>query len=75
MRKIYLAGPYSHPDPTVRAIRFHKLNDKAAELLRAGNLVFSPISHSHPIAEQCELPKDWEFGGNGEVRLFGGAMR
>jgi nucleoside 2-deoxyribosyltransferase len=48
MKKIYLAGPYSHWNPAVRAIRFHKLNEKAAELLNAGFLVFSPISHSHP---------------------------
>ena len=26
-----------------------------------GEVVFSPISHTHPIAEQCELPKGWEY--------------
>lgn len=26
-----------------------------------GHVVFSPITHSHPIAMQCELPGDWEW--------------
>jgi len=28
-----------------------------------GEIVFSPISHGHPIAEAVELPKDWAFWG------------
>jgi nucleoside 2-deoxyribosyltransferase len=61
MRKIYLAGPYSSPDAKVREERFRSLNAKAGELIKAGYVVFSPISHAHSIAEQCELPKGWEF--------------
>lgn len=26
-----------------------------------GHIVFSPISHTHPIACECELPKHWEY--------------
>ena len=26
-----------------------------------GEVVFSPFSHTLPIAEQCELPKGWEY--------------
>ena len=59
--KIYLACPYSHPDPKVRESRFRAVNEYAAELLREGHLVFSPISHSHPIAVQCDLPTDHDF--------------
>lgn len=29
--------------------------------MREGHIVFSPISHSHPIAVQCDLPKGWDF--------------
>ena len=29
--------------------------------MNAGNIVFSPIAHSHPIAVQCELPLGWDF--------------
>ncbi len=58
---IYLATPYSSPNPYVRLKRFMHVNRFAAELMREGKHVFSPISHTHPIAEQCALPTDWEF--------------
>lgn len=62
-KRIYLAGPYSHPDRAVRVRRFHTLNDIAAALMQSpeGHVVFSPISMTHPIAEQHELPLGWEF--------------
>ena len=60
-KKIYLACPYSHGDPTVRRRRFEKANTVAARLMKAGHLVFSPISHTHPIAEAGDLPKGWQF--------------
>jgi nucleoside 2-deoxyribosyltransferase len=59
--KIYLAGPYSHTDPQVRQQRFEALNQAAARVMREGHIVFSPISHSRPIAVQCELPKGFDF--------------
>lgn len=59
--KIYLAGPYSHPDPEIRRMRFEALNAAAATIMGEGHIVFSPISHSHPIAVQCGLPKGFEF--------------
>ena len=51
MKKIYLACPYSHPDPMVRQQRFDMVCQKAAELMEQGYCVFSPISHSHPISK------------------------
>jgi hypothetical protein len=48
---IYLACPYSHPNPRVRAFRFGMANRAAAKLILEGHTVFSPLSHSHPIAE------------------------
>lgn len=57
----YLAVPYSHPDPEIRAARFVAANRAAGMLMAKGHLVFSPISHTHPIAEECDLPKGWEF--------------
>jgi len=48
--KLYLCSPYSHPNPDVREARFESANKLAAELMQAGHIVFSPISHSHPIA-------------------------
>ena len=61
MKKIYLATPYSDPSPAVRAARFTAVNEVAARLMGEGFLVFSPISHTHPIALAGDLPKGWEF--------------
>jgi hypothetical protein len=58
---VYLASPYSHPDPSVRLARFEAACRAAGELMRRGQLVFSPIAHSHPIACCCDLPKGWDF--------------
>lgn len=57
---IYLASPYSHPDPAVREQRFRAACQAAVALLHAGRVVFSPIAHSHPLA-QHGLPGNWHF--------------
>jgi len=57
---IYLAAPYSHPEPSVREQRFRAACIAAARLIRAGHVTFSPISHGHPIAVYG-LPTDWRF--------------
>lgn len=61
MKKIYLATPYSHKDSNIRFHRFAQVNKVAARLMAEGFLVFSPISHTHPIAIAGDLPKGWEF--------------
>ena len=63
MSFIYLAAPYSHPLPAVRELRFHQANAAAAWLMSQGHVVFSPISHSHPIAAYltAEMLMDHEF--------------
>lgn len=58
---VYLAIPYSDPDPRVRQERFEKANKAAGCLMRNGLKVFSPISHTHPIACACDLPLGWEY--------------
>ena len=57
---IYVACPYSHQSEDVMVERFEAVNRFCAELMREGLLVFSPISHTHPIA-QYGLPKGWDF--------------
>ena len=57
---IYLASPYSHPDPAIREQRYHAACRATAALLRIGHTVFSPIVHSHPLAS-LGLPTDWKF--------------
>ena len=58
---VYLACPYSHKLYYWRNLRFQAVNRAAARLMADGILVFSPISHTHPIAEAGGLPKDWAF--------------
>lgn len=54
---IYLASPYTHGDPDVRFKRYMISCQVAAKLMMEGNLVFSPLAHSHPIAD-C-MPDGW----------------
>jgi Domain of unknown function (DUF1937) len=58
---VYLSVPYSHPDTTVRSNRFDAVNRVAAILMHRGLLIFSPISHTHPIALAGGLPLGWDF--------------
>ena len=57
---IYLASPYTHPDPAVREARFRAACRQAAEMFRCGIPVFSPIAYSHAIAAHG-LPLEWDF--------------
>ena len=52
MKLSYLASPYTHADPAVREARYQAACKKAADLMLAGKVIFCPIAHSHPIAEQ-----------------------
>ena len=58
---IYLASPYSHPDPAVMEERFRAVCRVSAKLMLGGTLLFSPIAHTHPIAVAGELPRGWDF--------------
>jgi hypothetical protein len=57
---IYLACPYTHPNPAVREQRFEAACVATASLMRSGKTVFSPIVHSHPLVHYG-LPIEWEF--------------
>lgn len=55
--KIYLAIPYTG----MEEYSFITANRVAGRLMNEGHLVFSPISHTHPIAVECDLPKGYDF--------------
>lgn len=60
---IYLASPYTHPDPFVREQRYLEAAKMCAEYLKQRRWVYSPIVHCHELAKIIELPKDasyWE---------------
>jgi hypothetical protein len=58
---VYLAVPYSHQSANVREMRFREANRISARIMDAGILIFSPISHTHPIALAGKLPLGWDF--------------
>lgn len=66
---LYLAAPYSDPDPRVRQRRFEAVCQHAAALIRSGALLFSPLSHSHPIATYG-VPVDWSYWEDFDSRLL-----
>ena len=57
----YLCVPYTHEDETVRQLRFVLVNRVAGKLIQQGLHIYSPISHSHPIALVTDLPTDWDY--------------
>jgi hypothetical protein len=60
---IYLAVPYTHDDKKVREKRFYEVTKMAAQLTKLGYVVYSPITHCHPMATIKKLPGSWEFWG------------
>lgn len=61
MSYIYLASPYSHPDAAVREARFKAACKKAAQYASKGIAVFSPIAHSHPVADYMNEAARMDF--------------
>jgi nucleoside 2-deoxyribosyltransferase len=55
---IYLASPYSHANPSIREQRYLAACRATATLIRAGQVVFSPVVHSHPLVA-FGLPTAW----------------
>lgn len=61
---IYIASPYSHPDPKIEEQRYFRACDFTDSLLRSGHVAFSPIVYCYPISKRLEL------GGQAEVWLW-----
>lgn len=61
MSFIYLASPYSSPDPDLMQKRYEVTRAHVAAALRAGVTMFSPIVHCHPLANAHTLPVDFDF--------------
>ena len=60
-RRVYIASPYSCPDPKTRAVRFFAACKAAARVASMGDLAFSPIAHSHCVACADALPPGFAF--------------
>lgn len=60
---IYIASPYSHPDPAVREQRYEDVREYCALRITDGICVFSPIVYAHEMAKAHTMPTDaktWE---------------
>ena len=58
---IYLASPYHHNDTVIMEERYNEAAAATVELLKAGQIVYSPIVHNHHIAVNFNLPRDHKF--------------
>ena len=58
---IYLASPYTSPSDAVQDCRFASACAAAARLMQEGHIIFSPIVHSHSVAQHGDLPAEWAF--------------
>lgn len=57
---IYLAAPYSHPDPPVISARMEAFDAVAAQMLLVGKHVVSPLLF-HSLLGQHNVPGNWTF--------------
>lgn len=53
---IYLACPYAHPDSNVQHRRYTQVTARAAELMRKGHVVYSPITSMHFLSQHHAFP-------------------
>jgi hypothetical protein len=58
---IYLASPYSHPDPAVQEERYREALRGVHYYAKQGLVVYSPIVHWHNVAKEFDLPGDAGF--------------
>ena len=61
MKIIYLAAPYSHSDKKICKARVKAVTQMAANLIEKGYIVYSPITHSHPISLFMKNSLDGDF--------------
>lgn len=61
---IYLASPYSSPNPETMIQRYHATAAFTARAMHNGITIFSPIVYGHNIALSHSLPTDAIFWKN-----------
>ena len=58
---IYLASPYSDPDPEEMERRYLIVMEANAHYMRLNKPCYSSIVHCHMMAKKYHLPKEFEF--------------
>lgn len=67
---IYLASPYSDPDPAVRQARYEQALAAVGWLVGQRIHVYSPILHFHNVALKHDLPKDADFWSGPNLNML-----
>lgn len=57
----YLASPYTHTDPEIVRRRYTANLEATHVLLSRKVIVFSPIVHCHMLAQEFDMPDDFNF--------------
>ena len=57
----YLASPYHHNNPRIMQIRYEQACEATADLIKSGEVIFSPIAHNHWLAIIYDMPRDHQF--------------
>lgn len=58
---IYLASPYTDPDPLIREIRYLAAASALRTMLRNNIWTYSPIVHCHHLSQIWKMPHDAAF--------------
>jgi hypothetical protein len=66
---IYLAAPYTHPDPKVVEERMATFCQVDASLCRQGLITVSPLS-KHWMKDHVDIPLTWDFWKNYSEKLL-----
>lgn len=69
---VYLAQPYTNPDPDVIAYRVEQGFKATAKLMNEGHLVFAPIVHTHELGKfvDPELSKQHDFWMRQDIAIL-----
>ena len=65
---VYVACPWSHPDPIVRAGRHRYATDYARRLVEDERVVYSPLTHSVPLDPSGD--RDWEYWRQSDLAIL-----
>lgn len=58
---IYIASPYTHPDPWIMEERYLAVLKATAEAVQAGLFVYSPIVHCHDFKKVAKIQAGFEY--------------
>lgn len=58
---IYIASPYSHPDPFMRTLRYRQVHKYTRLCMDKGETVFSPIVYGHEFTRDNDTAIPYQY--------------